>query len=163
MSEDSRAPDESLAARAREPDDRAQRSSWAPALRYAVFQIPELLVVGVALAAAHEWLELPLGWAAVVVALWIVKDFVVYPFVRSAYLDDEAAPLRDPRDAIGHAPDGLEGEAYVRIGAERWRARRAPGSPPIAPGESVRVVELEGLTVVVERHEVIRPGDETRG
>ena len=47
-------------------------------------------------------------------------------------------------------PDGIDGEAYVRLGPERWRARRAEGSPEIAPGDAFHVVELQGLTLVGE-------------
>ena len=40
-------------------------------------------------------------------------------------------------------PDG-----YVRVQGELWRARAADGA---SPGEKVRVVGLEGLTLKVER------------
>ena len=119
-------------------------------LRYALFQIPELGLVAVGLFFAHDvgWLT-PLG-AGLVFAAWLIKDVVLFPFVRNAYAPQNGRLPRDPRGQVGVAPDGLEIEGYIRLGPERWRARRATDSDRIAPGESVRVVSLEGLTLVVE-------------
>jgi membrane-bound serine protease (ClpP class) len=39
-------------------------------------------------------------------------------------------------------------DGWVRIAGERWRAA---GDAPLRPGETVRVVAIEGLTLVVER------------
>jgi membrane-bound serine protease (ClpP class) len=39
-------------------------------------------------------------------------------------------------------------DGWVRIAGERWRAA---GDAPLRPGETVRVVAIDGLTLVVER------------
>jgi membrane protein implicated in regulation of membrane protease activity len=132
-----------------EPGWATGATPWV-ALRYALFQIPELGLVAVGLYFAHNvgWLT-PLG-AGLVFAAWLIKDAVLFPFVRNAYAPQDGRLPRDPRGQVGIAPEGLEVEGYVRLGPERWQARRATGSARIAPGESVRVVSLEGLTLVVE-------------
>ncbi|MCH8629241.1 NfeD family protein [Arsenicicoccus piscis] len=37
----------------------------------------------------------------------------------------------------------------VKLAGEIWSARSAPGSPPIGPGQQVRVISIEGATAVV--------------
>jgi len=120
-------------------------------LRYAAFQLPGLAVFSLGAAAAHEWLELPANVALAAVALWMLKDVFMFRFVRKAYEPGNGRTPRDVRDALGIATEGLENEGYVRIGSELWRARRAEGCPPIAPGETVRIVDVRGLTVTVDR------------
>ena len=58
-----------------------------------------------------------------------------------------------PHDLVGKrgvAETELAPHGTVRIRAERWRASCALGVERIAAGASVRVVEVEGLTAVVE-------------
>lgn len=121
-------------------------------VRYVAFQLPELAIVVCVLALAHEWGGLSRSTAGLIFALWVVKDIVMFPITRAAYAPGDGRSSREILGAVGVAPDGLEEDAYVRIGPELWRARRAPGCHPIAPGQSIRVVALEGLTVFVERH-----------
>lgn len=116
-----------------------------------MLQLPGLVACILAAMAAHEWLAVPRPIATAAVVFWILKDAALFPFVRTAY---EPGPGRPPRDLLqmtGIAQDGLDGEGYVRLGPELWRARRAPGCPPLAPGEPVRVVHIEGLTLTVDR------------
>jgi len=106
-------------------------------LRYAAFQLPELAFVGCVLLLVRQWDWLSVGTAGLIFFLWIAKDVLMFPITRS-----------------GVAHDGLAEDAYVRIGPELWRARRVSGSPPITPGQRVRVVALDGHTVLVESHQV---------
>jgi membrane-bound serine protease (ClpP class) len=53
-------------------------------------------------------------------------------------------------DAAGTVEHVDDGEAWVRVHGESWRARLADGAA-LAPGEPVRVRSVEGLTLVVER------------
>ena len=122
-------------------------------LRYAAFQLPELSIVGCALLLARQWDLLSAGAAGLVFSFWIAKDVLMFPLTRSAYLPGDGGSTREILGAVGVAHNGLEEDAYVRIGPELWRARRVTGSPPITPGQSVRVVALDGLTVLVEFHQ----------
>ncbi len=120
-------------------------------LRYTALQIPGFVACLLGAIAAHEWLGVPIEIAAGAVLVWIVKDAALFPFVRAAYEPAPGRPHGDLLDAIGIAHDGLsDQEGYIRLGPELWRARRAPGCPPLAPGEAVRVVGVDGLTLTVD-------------
>jgi membrane protein implicated in regulation of membrane protease activity len=119
-------------------------------LRYVAFQLPELSIVGCLLVLGQQWGALSAWTAGVIFALWVVKDIVLFPMTRLAYAPGDGRSSREILGAVGVAHEGLEDSAYVRIGPELWRARRASGCRPIAPGGLIRVVALEGLTVLVE-------------
>jgi membrane protein implicated in regulation of membrane protease activity len=117
--------------------------------RYLLFQLPGWLVVGVGLALAVRWWGLPLPWALVGFAAWLAKDALLYPIVRRSYEPDGFAP-HGPIGERGVAETAVDTEGWVRVGPERWRARRAPGAGAIAPGAPVRVVRLRGHELEVE-------------
>lgn len=118
-------------------------------LRYTLLQTPGWALASALLYTAwSEWgLSGPLALGGLCV--WIAKDFVLYPFVRSAYALGPSS-LIGPEQMIGSegvAEDALSPAGYVRIGTERWLAR---SSHPVPPGGRVRVRSLHGLTVHVE-------------
>jgi membrane protein implicated in regulation of membrane protease activity len=123
-------------------------------LRYAAFQLPELAIVACVLLLVRQWDLLSAGTAGLIFSLWVAKDVLMFPITRSAYLPGDEGSSREILGAVGVAHDGLAEDAYVRIGPELWRARRVSGSPPITPGQRVRVVALDGLTVLVESHQI---------
>lgn len=123
-----------------------------PAARYTLLQIPGLMFLGGLLWSAYErgWLGLDLvGW---ILAIWIAKDALLYPFYRPA--------LRGPAPTGGNALVGRRGvvrqaldpEGLVFIGGEHWRARSSDGRA-LAPGTTVRVVAARGLLLTVESFE----------
>ncbi len=158
MSEITKRPPPAAAAEGRKPDPAPVASAPRPPvtlrllLRYAAFQLPELGVVGCVLAIGHQWGAFSGRAAVVLFALWLAKDVLMFPVTRAAYAPDDGRSTREILGAVGVAHEGLDQDAYVRIGPELWRARRAPGCRPIAPGQLIRVVALEGLTVLVEGH-----------
>jgi membrane protein implicated in regulation of membrane protease activity len=119
-------------------------------VRYVALQTPGWLLAAVvawwlaARAGVAAWLT-ALGWA-----LFVLKDFALYPWLREAYAvgDPDAAVLLVGR--TGHARERLHPTGYVRIGAELWRAELAPGCAPIEAGARVVVREVRGLTLIVE-------------
>lgn len=128
----------------------ARRAPSAATLRrYLLFQVPGWLVAAGALAAAVEWWGLPVHWALLGFAAWLAKDALLYPIVHRAYEPDGAAP-HGPIGERGVADTAIDGEGWVRVGPERWRARRAADAGPIAAGAPVRVVGLRGHELEVE-------------
>ena len=121
-------------------------------LRYVAFQLPELAIVGCVLTIGRQWGAFSGRAAILIFVLWIAKDVLMFPITRAAYAPGDGRSTREILGAVGVAHEGLEDDAYVRFGSELWRARRVPGCLPIAPGQLVRVVALEGLTVLVEGH-----------
>ena len=53
-------------------------------------------------------------------------------------------------DAAGTVEIVDDGEAWVRVHGESWRARDAAGAQ-LVPGDGVRVRAIEGLTLIVDR------------
>lgn len=117
--------------------------------KYTLLQVPSWLVLALLLVGLRHWIDLPL-WAAVgLFALWVVKDFLLYPFVRSAY---EPAPQSASKELIGAhgiARERLAPHGYVHVHGELWRATAEPQDRPILPGTPVRVREADGLTLIV--------------
>lgn len=116
--------------------------------RYLALQLPGTALLVAALLLARSWLEFP-GWVFwTVVAAWLAKDLVLFPFVWKAYdAPDGSHPIVGEN---GVARDRLAPSGYVRIGGELWKAKVPEGGPAIEPGGAVRVRKVEGVTLVVE-------------
>ena len=89
--------------------------------------------------------------AATLFGLLVLKDAIVYPFVRRAY---EPVGNNRVEDLIGHRAEvrrELSPVGYVWLRGELWQAEADGGGDSIAPGNRVRVVGARGLTLIVER------------
>jgi membrane protein implicated in regulation of membrane protease activity len=117
--------------------------------RYLLVQAPGWALLALLLAALHQWLGVPLWIGLAALALWLVKDLAFYPLVREAYRPNHECASRRMIGARGTATERLEPTGYVRVGAELWRARMAPGEGAVELGDTVVVREVEGLTLVV--------------
>jgi membrane protein implicated in regulation of membrane protease activity len=107
-------------------------------------------VVSVLALGARSWVGLADWAAAGIIALWVIKDAVLYPFVRAAYRPDSEDGGSGMVGRPGVAPEGLRSSGYVRISSELWRAELRPGAEPVEPGGRVRVRAVRGLTLEVE-------------
>lgn len=126
----------------------ADASSIRTLLRYLAFQVPGWLGVGAAAGAAVYWLGVPPWIALTGVGLFVAKDALLFPLLRRSYERD--GRTHGPIGESGVVEDAIDDEGFVRVGAERWRARIAHGSAPIPLGARVRVVGVRGLTLQVE-------------
>ena len=129
--------------------------------KYLAFQLPGWVAVCVGAFAAHRWFGLgeALAWAAV--AVFVLKDFALYPFVRHAYAARPHRPGDHVEGQVGVVEEDVAPRGVVRLGPERWRARLAPGAPALARGEHVRVEAVEGLCLVVRGAQEERNAEET--
>jgi membrane-bound ClpP family serine protease len=119
--------------------------------RYLAFEAPSWIVLLVVLVLLVRLWELPVWVAALGLALWIVKDLVLFPVLRVAYEPaGGSGGAENLIGALGQVTAALAPEGWVRIGAERWRARVPSGLAPVPPGAAVRVTAVEGLLLVVE-------------
>ena len=114
--------------------------------RYWLFQIPGLAIVSGLLAAGAYWFSLPLWACALGLALWLVKDAIGYPFLKSAYEGSKPTGLKSLIGALGTAREDLRPAGLVRIGPELWRAESAV---PVKAGQVVQVAGCEGMTLRV--------------
>ncbi len=133
------------------------RSSYRTVGKYILFQLPELAVVSVLAIGARSWVGLADWAAAGIIALWVIKDVVMFPFVRVAYQPSSGGGAASMVGKRGVAQDALRPSGYVRISAELWRAELPQGAAPVAAGDRVRVVGVLGLTLVVDADEPQAP------
>lgn len=119
--------------------------------RYALFQVPELLLVAIGLAALIGTGVLTMNVAALLLAAWIVKEVVLFPFVRRAYEPSDPTGTAGLVGAEAVVTERLDPAGRVRIGPETWAARLRVGSLPAEVGTAVCVKSVEGLTLHVDR------------
>lgn len=124
--------------------------------RYVLFQVPGWALMALLAEAAVLWLDVPPRWAWGGFGLFVLKDAVMYPFVRHAYRRD--GPSHGHVGERGVADGAIDPDGWVHVGPERWRARLASGAPAIDAGAPVRVVAVDGLVLRV----VPAPGDEIK-
>ncbi len=128
-----------------------ERPDLRTALRYAALQVPGIALFSVAALAASKWFDAPGRFVWACIALWVVKDIAMFPFVWRAYATGLRGGLHDLRDRCGTADEVLNPRGWVTLGHERWRARCADTGAPIPAGARVRVVAVHNLEVQVTR------------
>jgi membrane protein implicated in regulation of membrane protease activity len=117
--------------------------------RYTLFQVPGWIVAAAILFGLQQWLDFRMWIAVALFAVYVVKDFLLYPFLRSAY---EGGPSAGAAALIGLAAvaeQDLAPRGYVRVRGELWEAEAARGTPPIPRGATVRVRSARGMRLVV--------------
>ena len=119
--------------------------------KYVLLEMPGwLIAAGVLLLGIERW-ELSPRLAGALFALWVAKDFVLYPVLRIAYEDVSPDATLGLVGALGSARERLDPSGYVRVGSELWRAELSAGSDAVESGDAVRVRAVRGLTLEVER------------
>jgi membrane-bound serine protease (ClpP class) len=128
-----------------------KRDGWRlrPLTKYLLIQIPGWALVAAALWLVRQWIDLPL-WAAVgVFLLWVIKDLILFPFLRPAFESGGKGGLDRLIGAEGIAAEHLDPSGYVRVGGELWRAEALETGEPIPRGSRVRVEDARGMTLFV--------------
>ncbi len=132
-------------------------------LRYALFQLPGLVMTAGALVMLRKWLGMPLWLAWTAMALWIAKDVVLFPLVWRSYLPGSGEGAEKMIGLQGEAVEPVDPAGKIRVHGELWRARLTEGSPPVERGEHVTVRGISGLTLFVEGSAAVRRRPEGRG
>ena len=122
--------------------------------RYWLFQAPGIAVVGSLLAIGAHWFSVPLWACLLAFALWVTKDLLLYPFLKTAYEGSGPSGLAALVGAVGVAQERLAPSGIVKIGPELWRAE---STVPIEAGQPVRVTACQGMTLLVESVPAPRP------
>lgn len=119
------------------------------ALKYVLLQVPAAVLVALLLFFLHREGWVDLTWSLIVMAGWLLKDALLYPFYRRAL---EGAPPEGVAALVGCCAICLtpvHERGLVRLRGEHWQARTASGEP-IAAGQRVRVVSHQGRVLLVE-------------
>lgn len=118
--------------------------------RYVLLQIPEALILVLVIVVVDRWWPLP-GWLAWgIIGLWVAKDVALFPFLWRAYdweASDDSLALHGEQGIVVRR---LDPEGYIRVRGELWRAKISAESTSIEKGRSVRVIDVEGLTLYVQ-------------
>jgi membrane protein implicated in regulation of membrane protease activity len=119
--------------------------------RYALFQLPELIIGAAVLAVLVHEDVLTTRWGWLLFALWVLKEIVLFPFLRTAYEPSDPSPASKMIGKAAVVIARLDLQGTVRVGPELWGARLSPGSDPVEAGVEVCVKAVEGLTLHVEK------------
>src|SRR5262245_10269524 len=106
----------------------------SPFTRYLLLEIPGWVVAAVVLALLERAGEIEPRTAALLLAVWIAKDFALYPVLRVGYTPSPPDGSASLVGALGTAQDRLDPAGWVRVGSELWQAELAAGQAPVEPG-----------------------------
>jgi membrane-bound ClpP family serine protease len=118
--------------------------------RYILLNIPELTAVILVLIIIQQWVVLPVWLFWSIIAFWMVKDAVLFPWVWQAYDWDGSDRTRTMIGEQGIARERMAPFGYVQVRGELWRAEKISPGRPIEKGQPVRIKKIEGLTLFVE-------------
>jgi membrane-bound ClpP family serine protease len=129
-----------------------------PLTKYVLLQIPGWVIIFVVLFTLWEWWSLRIELAVGLFALWLAKDVVLYPLLRTAY---ESGPATGGERLVGEravARGDLAPSGFVFIRGELWRAEVKGDGVRVAAGSTVRIVAARRLTLIVEADDDRSPG-----
>lgn len=116
-----------------------------PDLRaYLVAQLPGWIVAGLIAGALYRWTVLPAWLALTLFAAWLLKDLILFPFMRRFYRSEPAS--RRIVGLRGTAVTPLDPGGLVRVRGELWQA---VSEQRIPQGAEIRVRDIHGLTLEV--------------
>lgn len=129
---------------------REERCTGRIVLKYALLQVPGLVLFVLALALVRRWIDFSDALLWGLAALWAAKDIALFPFVWRSYAPGRGGAGASLVGAEGVARERLDPKGYVRVRGELWQARLEEGEGPVEEGAAVRVRAVEGLTLIVE-------------
>ena len=141
------------------------RRAWSSRIvvRYALFQIPALVLLILMLALVQRWMSLPAWFICGLIAFWIAKDVILFLFTWRAYDRSHKGAVNSMIGRRGIAENRLTPSGYVHVRGELWQAEAVENSLPIEKGESVRIYGNRGLTLLVHRDNKESNGDSQGG
>lgn len=119
--------------------------------KYILLQLPGLIIITVVLTILKNNFGLTTNITIIILAAWILKDIVLFPFVWRSY---DSGSTRDPIvGREGAVLQGLNPEGTVKIGMETWTAEAEDSCEIIPPGAEVTVTGKNGHILTVKRKE----------
>ena len=124
------------------------RTFW----RYTAFQIPGWIIASLGGWWAHHAMDVPIWLASSILLLWVIKDYVLYPFLRSAYELDQRLPIEHLIGQTGLATAQLTPDGYIKVRGELWLAQIENDGEIVNRGDPVKVSGVNGSTLVVQSY-----------
>ncbi len=119
-------------------------------MKYLLLQVPGWVLAVAILTGLRYWMEIPRWVAFALFSLWVVKDLVMYPLLRTAYESGVKTGVEQLVGARGVAQGELAPSGYVRVRGELWRAEIDPNDKPISVGTPIKVLAAQGMTLIVK-------------
>lgn len=120
----------------------------SPKIKYLLFQIPGWIITAIALLMLLHWKFIPKWLAVLCFVAWLLKDLLLYPFLRRAYEPGVTGSARLV-GSRGVAEGDLAPTGYIRVRGELWRAVVSPADNVIRSGTEVEVVSADRMEVFV--------------
>lgn len=119
--------------------------------RYALFQIPNLILFIIVLLVLKRFIEIPDVAVWVFIGCWVAKDVLLYPLLGRFY-DPNFQKNRffSPVGKVGIVKEALGPKGKVQVNGELWQAEILDRTHSADVGETVRVRGVNGLTLLVE-------------
>jgi membrane protein implicated in regulation of membrane protease activity len=114
--------------------------------RYLVLQVPGWALVALVIVAVTLSFGVPWWVGALVLAVFIGKDLLLYPVMRATF-ERTPSPVR-PIGARGVAVEPLRPTGLIRVGGELWTAHASVQT--VETGRAVVVRGARGLTLLVD-------------
>ena len=119
-------------------------------LRYALYQIPDMMILVLILFMLHQWVDLSLWLYIGFVSLWMVIYVLVFTFVWPAYDKPRPGDVKSLIGTQGIAEELLDPSGYIRVHGELWRAEVIGTTMAIEKGQAVLIERADGLTLLVK-------------
>jgi len=134
------------------PANRETKRSWTTRtlVKYILVQVPSWGLWAAALILLRHWFDFPWWVIPAVMAVLLAKDIIMFPFVWRAYESEHGERARPRVGALGTVVKNLSPAGYIQIGGELWQAENAGEKTFAGEGETVRVRDVRGLTLIVE-------------
>jgi membrane-bound ClpP family serine protease len=87
--------------------------------------------------------------AVICFAAWVLKDWILYPWLRSAYEVSYRTGSKMLIGCKGVTESQLTPEGFIRVRGELWRAVATPGDLKISTGIKVEIIDADGMRVFV--------------
>ena len=87
--------------------------------------------------------------AVICFTAWTLKDWILYPWLRSAYKVSTRTGSKMLIGYKGMTESHLAPEGLIRVRGELWRAVAIPRDLTIQTGIAVEIIDADGMTVFV--------------
>ena len=119
--------------------------------RYWLLQIPGWVLLILVLGLSYDRFDLPAWVGGIILLLWIAKDAILYPILKTGYETGVKTGSERLVGLIGIARQDLGPDGYVLVNGELWMAVADPLDTPIPAGADVRVNAARGMLLTVAR------------
>ncbi len=126
------------------------------ATRYWLFQIPGFVITIAVLFGLRRWIDYPIWTGVLVMALLVVKDAILYPFLKLGYERDAKTGIARLVGSQGIVKQRLEPDGFIQIAGELWTARAGRGVQAIPTGTQVYIESADGMTLIVSEAKTSR-------